>query len=345
MIDLRRDTITLPTEEMKRAAFAAKLGDSVYGEDETQRELEKRAAHLLGKDGALYVPSGTMGNLVAVLAQTQRGEEIVVEEHAHLRTSETGGAAAVGGIMIRTVTAVDGVPSAGQLTGAIREDNIHYPKTSLVCVEVPHYRYGGVVCPLDVLDALHTEANGYGLRVHMDGARLFNAAVHLGVEVERISRRADSVMVSLSKGLSAPVGALVSGSTEFIRRAERYRKMLGGGMRQTGWLCACGLEALSEANIALLAVDHANARTFALELATIAGLCVDVDRVHTNFVLADLEHPSLRAVSILECLKARGVLATAAGPKALRFVVCREVTRADVLHAAEVIRNVVAGLI
>ncbi len=341
VVDLRRDTITLPTRDMKAKAFAARLGDAVYGEDPSQHELETYAAQTMGKEAALFAPSGTMGNLICVLAHTERGDEIIVEENAHIRTSETGGVAAVAGVMVRAVAARDGVLSAQDLERSIREENIHYPPTTLVCAETPHYRYGGIVPPIDRLRELWSAAKTRELSVHLDGARLHNAAVCLGVEVEQIAQLADSVMVSLSKGLGAPAGAIVCGSREFIDRADRYRKMLGGGMRQTGWLCASGLYALSPQNAIQLATDHEHARLLAEMIVQADGIRVNLERVHTNFVLAEVDPTVMEADLLVSRLQERGVLATLAGPSTLRFVLCREVSRAQVVRAAETIQMIV----
>jgi threonine aldolase len=336
-IDLRRDTITLPTEAMKRFAFEARLGDSVYGEDPMQQELEELAAFLLGKERALFLPSGTMGNLVALLTHTRRGEEVILEENAHIFTSETGGIGAIAGLTVKPVRGEDGVPPPEAVEQLIRPENIHYPRTRLICLENTHYRYGGIVPPLEKFRAIKELATRRGLAVHLDGARLFNAALYLGVEVREVADCADTVMVSLSKGLGAPVGSLLAGPRDFIREAERYRKMLGGGMRQTGWLCACGIVALSAENIARLQEDHENARLLAEGLTGLPGITVDLSRVHTNFVLADLTATGLTAHHFLERLKERGVLATPAGEYTVRFVTSREVNRGDILQALEII--------
>ncbi|MEN3185621.1 MAG: GntG family PLP-dependent aldolase [Atribacterota bacterium] len=339
-IDLRRDTITLPTEAMKQFAFRVELGDSIYGEDPMQRELEELGASILGKERALFLPSGTMGNLVALLTHTRRGEEVILEENAHMVTSETGGVGAIAGLMVKPIRGEDGVPAPSAILQAIRPDDIHYPRTRLICLETTHYRYGGIVPPLEKFQAIQELAREKGLSVHLDGARLFNAAVYLGVEARRITQYADTVMVSLSKGLGAPVGSLLAGSRDLIREAERYRKMLGGGMRQTGWLCACGVMALSPENIARLREDHENARLLAEGLQAIPGLRVDRGRVHTNFVLAELSESGWDARQFVERLKERGVLATPAGRSVVRFVTSKEVNRAQIGVALERIQEI-----
>jgi threonine aldolase len=341
VIDLRRDTITLPSDRMREEAFRAPLGDSVYGEDPKQEELEEYAARLLGKQGAIFVPSGTMGNLIALLSFTGRGDEVILEENAHIRNSETGGAACVGGLMLRGVPGPEGVPDPGAIERAVRADDIHYPRTALICLENTHYRYGGLASGPERLARVKRVAEMLGVPVHLDGARLFNAAVALGVEARELARHSDSVMVSLSKGLGAPVGSVLCGTSEFIKRARRYRKMLGGGMRQTGWLASCGLIALSEENIARLGEDHKNARLLAEGISRLPGFAVNLTRTHTNFVLARIEHPSVEAKSLLAQMESKGVLAMKTDEKTLRFVTSSRVTQEDVRYAVGVIGELV----
>ena len=339
-IDLRRDTITLPDSVMTEKAFKARLGDSVYGEDPAQEELETMAARLLGKDGSLFVPSGTMGNLIAILAHTSRGDEVLMEEEAHIRTSETGGAACVGGLMIRGIRGDDGAPDPQLLEGAIRPDNIHYPRSSLICLESTHYRYGGIVPPLWKFESIREIADRHGLPVHLDGARVFNAAVSLQVEVREITRHVDSVMVSLSKGLGAPVGSMLAGSDQFLEQARRYRKMLGGGMRQTGWLCECGIQALSPENIERLQLDHDNAALLAKGLCELSGLDVDLDKTQSNYVVAMLDAKRMTAGAFVQFLGEQGVLATASGEHIVRFVVSKQVNRDNIVEALAIAQRI-----
>ncbi|HOQ67378.1 MAG TPA: low specificity L-threonine aldolase [Candidatus Atribacteria bacterium] len=341
VIDLRRDTITLPTEEMREAAFRSPLGDAVYGEDPRQRELEELTAFILGKERAIFLPSGTMGNLVALLAHTERGNEMILEENAHIFTSETGGLAQVAGLMVKTLRGEDGAPEPRDVERAIRPENIHYPRTALIGLENTHYRYGGIVVPLSKFEKMREVADRHHLSIHLDGARLFNAAVYLGVEAKEIARYCDSVMISLSKGLGAPVGSLLAGSGDFIKEAERYRKMLGGGMRQTGWLCACGILALSEDNISRLQEDHDNARFLAEGLQSLPGIEVNQHQVQTNFVLADLSQSQLKASVFLQRLRDGGILATQVDDFRVRFVTSREVEREDITVALQVIKEVI----
>lgn len=340
VVDLRRDTITLPDERMREEAFCAVLGDSVYGEDPLQQELEQYAAQVLGKDAAIFLPSGTMGNLVALLTHARRGEEVILEESAHIRSSETGGAAAVAGLMLRGVRNLSGIPTADEVASAVRPEDIHYPRSSLICLETTHYRYGGIIPPLENMKEIWELAGRLHLAVHLDGARLWNAAVALGVEPSVIAGCADSVMASLSKGLGAPVGSVLAGSEPFIREACRYRKMLGGGMRQTGWLCACGLVALQPENIARLQVDHRNARMLAEGLSRIPGVRVETDRVQTNFVLADISESPYTAEDLVNKLAGLNVLATAAARSTIRFVTSREVDAEGIAAAVEGVRSI-----
>jgi threonine aldolase len=340
-VDLRRDTITLPTEEMRKAAFSSPLGDSVYGEDPKQQELEKTAADKLGKEKAIFVPSGTQGNLVALLSHTERGNEIIVEENAHIRTSETGGASCVGGLMIKTVRGADGAPDPDVVKSSIRRADIHYPKTALICLESSHYRYGGIVPSLEKFEAIQAITKKHGIPVHLDGARIFNSSVYLGVCARDIACYADSVMVSLSKGLGAPVGSVLCGPAGFIERAGRYRKMLGGGMRQTGWLCACGIIALSNENIARLKEDHDNAKLLAQELSAIEGFSIELNKVHTNFVLARFLHPNCDVPLLTRLLHERGILASPAGKDSMRFVTSREVQKEDISLTIGAVKEII----
>jgi threonine aldolase len=314
VIDLRRDTITLPDHAMREDAFMAPLGDSVYGEDPTQAELERCAARLLEK-------------------------EEVLEENAHIRTSETGGAACVGGLMLRGVRGEDGAPDPGMVETSIRADDIHYPKTSLICLESTHHRYGGIVPPLEKFERLREIADRHGLPVHLDGARLFNAALALGEEAKRIAKYADSVMFCLSKGLGAPVGSMLCGAGEFITRARRYRKMLGGGMRQTGWLCACGLRALFPENIESLARDHEHAQLLARGIGQLNEFDVDLEKTQTNYVVARLRTDRFDGPAFVEMLGEKKVLAVASGKDEVRFVTSKQVSRVDIEEALARIVN------
>lgn len=339
IIDLRRDTITKPDHIMKQDAFTAPLGDSVYGEDPDQVKLERISAEKIGKEEAIFVPSGTMGNLTALLSHTRRGDEIITENSAHIRMSETGGAAALAGLMLSPVRGHDGLPEKEAFLQAVRKDDIHYPRTSLLCLETSHYRYGGIITDPARFAELRKEAAEGNIKIHLDGARLFNSSIALGIDCREITRFADSVMVSLSKGLGAPVGSILAGSGEFIEKAKRFRKMLGGGMRQTGWLARCGIAALADENIRRLAEDHRNARTFARGLNKIAGYTVEEEKVHTNIVFAYYEFSEAVLLDIIAACKEHGVLCNQPRNGVWRFAFCREVTGEDVETALNAIRR------
>ena len=334
-IDLRRDTITLPSEHMVQAAFAAELGDSVYDEDPQQVRLEELAAEITGKDASLFLPSGTMGNLVAVLTHTRRGDEVIIEENAHIFTSETGGAAALGGLSLQRIKGVDGMPDPSDIEMAVRGENIHYPRSSLICLEMSHYRYGGIVAPLGKLKEIRKVAVNKGVPIHLDGARLFNAAHYLKIDVKRITENADSVMFCLSKGLGAPVGSMLCGRADFIEEAKRYRKMMGGGMRQTGWLCACGIEALSTENLSRLQEDHKNARLLAEALNRLPEIAIDLSKVHTNFVNPRFGSLANTLENLPVYLENHDILINKPKSDDLVLVISRQVDESDIHFAAE----------
>jgi len=340
VIDFRRDTITRPSREMKKAAFEALLGDAVYGEDPDQEKLEKISAEITGKEQALFVPSGTMGNLIALLSHTQRGGEIILEENAHIRTSETGSAAALAGLMLCPSSGNDGLPENEIIEQNIRKDNIHYPKTSLICLETSHYRYGGIVPPLKRFREIREIAGKYNIPIHLDGARLFNAAIYLGVEAREITMYTDSVMFCLSKGLGAPVGSMLCGTKSFITKAIKYRKMLGGGMRQTGWLCRSGIVALSRKNIALLKIDHENAQFLTRELNSKTIFNVNTSNTHTNFVDARFTLSKEQILEFIIRLKKEGILINPPKKDVIRFVISKEIDRTDIQKTISLIASI-----
>lgn len=288
VIDLRSDTFTHPTPEMRQAIFEAEVGDDVYGEDPTVNRLERMAAARMGKEAALFVASGTQGNLVATLTHCHRGDEIIVGDEAHMFWYEVGGAAALGGVNIRTVPNDSrGRLNPDDIERAIRDRDIHYPETTLLCLENTHNRCGGMVLTADYTNQVCGLAHARGLKVHLDGARIFNASIALEVEASALAENADSVCFCLSKGLGAPVGSLLCGSKGFIDRARKARKMLGGGMRQVGIIAAAGIVAL-ETMVDRLAEDHANAGRLAQGLAGIKGISLAQDSVPTNIVMFEL---------------------------------------------------------
>lgn len=309
MIDLRSDTVTVPTPAMREAIFRAEVGDDVMGEDPTVNRLEAMAAERLGKPAALFVASGTMGNLAALLAHCQRGDEAVLGDLAHTFLYEAGGIAALGGIHPRPLpNQADGTLALEQIEAAIRVDDAHFPRTRLIALENTHNRCGGVAIPPDYFAAVRELADRHGLMIHLDGARIFNAAVALSVDPREITQHVDSVTFCLSKGLSAPVGSLLCGDIDFIYRTHRARKMLGGGMRQAGILAAAGIVAL-EQMVDRLAEDHVRARRLAEGIAAIPGLSIDLERVQTNIVYFDLaEGAKLTGSEVAARMRERDVL-------------------------------------
>ena len=283
-LDLRSDTVTLPTPEMREASYKAKLGDDVYGDDPTVNEIEALAAKIFGKEAGLFVTSGTMGNAVSVLAHTQRGDEIILEQTSHIYVNEVGGLAVMGSLMARTIPGEKGWMKPEDIRKAIRADNIHYPRTSLVCIENTHNSAGGIALTPKQMQSNWDVAKEHDLGVHLDGARVFNAAVALRVDVKELARYADTIQICLSKGLSAPVGSMVVGTEELVKRARKYRKMLGGGMRQAGIIAAPGIIALTKM-VDRLEDDHKNAKLLATGLQKL-GIKV-LNEVQTNMAYID----------------------------------------------------------
>ena len=318
IIDLRSDTVTRPTPEMRRAMAEAEVGDDVFGDDPTVNELERRAAELMGKEAAVLVASGTMGNITALLSHTQRGDEVIVGSEAHILLAEVGGTGALAGAVLRPLpNDARGRLDPAAVEGIIRPQNVHFQRTALVCLENTHNRCGGAVLTVEDTETIAEVAHRHGVAVHLDGARIFNAAVALGIAARELSAPADSVTFCLSKGLSAPVGSLLCGSQDFIDRARRNRKMLGGGMRQAGILAAAGLVAL-DSMIDRLAEDHENAAVLARGLAELPGIEIDPNVVQTNLVFFRLiDEP---AQSFSQRLKEAGILAGASGPRSIRMV-------------------------
>ena len=284
VVDLRSDTVTKPTPEMRRAMAEAEVGDDVFGEDPTVARLERLAAERLGKEAGLFVTSGTQGNQVSVMAHTQRGDEILLDENSHIFNYEVGAPAILSAVQTRTLRGRHGILDPGEVRDAVRPPNIHHPRNTLICLESTHNRGGGTVYPLETLREIRRIAAERGLGVHLDGARLFNACVATGTPVHEAAAQADSVSFCLSKGLGAPVGSVVTGTRAFIDRARRARKMLGGGMRQAGVIAAAGIVAL-ETMVDRLREDHANARLLAEGLARLPGVTIDLDLVQTNIVI------------------------------------------------------------
>ncbi|GAB4326829.1 MAG: low-specificity L-threonine aldolase [Dehalococcoidia bacterium] len=341
VIDLRSDTVSKPDEAMRQAIATAEVGDDVFGDDPTVNRLEAMAANLLGKEAAVFVPSGTMANLVAVMTHVGRGDEILLGDQSHIFNYEVAGTAAIAGAQVHALPNLpDGSLNLDAVEAAIRPPNIHHPRTALLCLENTHNRCGGAAIPVETLDRLAGAAHDHGLQVHLDGARIFNAAVALGVPAARIAREADSVSFCLSKGLGCPVGSLLCGSREFIVAARRNRKMLGGGMRQAGILAAAGIYAL-EHNIDRLAEDHQNAKALAKGLARHDAFAPN--EPETNIVVADVLRGDLDAW--LRAFAAEGVLAVPFGRQRMRMVTHINISAADVDEALARIDRAVAAAV
>jgi threonine aldolase len=332
-VDLRSDTVTQPTPAMREAMYRAEVGDDVFGDDPTINRLEALAAERVGKEAAMFVASGTMGNLTALLTHAQRGHEILVGDRAHSFLYEAGSSAALGSLHPRTLpNQPDGTIRLDQLEAAIRPDDPHYPRTRLICLENTHNRCGGTVLTPEYTDAVGELARRHGLAVHLDGARLFNAAVALGVDAPVLTRSVDSVQFCLSKGLSAPVGSLLCGPRAFIAEARRWRKAVGGGMRQAGILAAAGIVALTEM-VERLADDHANARRLAEGLAAIPGFALQPEVVRTNIVYWEVARAAIMPAEVARRLGEHGVLVLAVGARAMRAVTHYGIEAEDIERA------------
>lgn len=320
-IDLRSDTVTLPTPKMRKAMAEAELGDDVYGEDPTVNRLQALSAERLGKEAGLFVPSGTMGNLIAVLTHCGRGDEVIMGDCAHTFLYEAGGISALGGVHPHIIpNNPDGTLSISNIQDAVRADNIHFPKSKLLILENTHNRCGGVSISREYMLKAAETAHEQGLSVHLDGARIFNAAVEQGLRAKDLVDMVDSVTYCLSKGLCAPVGSVLCGSKEFIQEALRIRKQLGGGMRQAGVLAAAGIVALEEMTDRLIE-DHQRAKKLAEALSSIPGVALDKGSPNTNMVYIKLDRSlGLSAEKVTERLRAQGVLAGITGPRHFRLV-------------------------
>jgi threonine aldolase len=338
MIDLRSDTVTKPTAKMRAAMAAAEVGDDVYGEDPTVNRLEQRAAEIFGKEAAIFVPTGTMGNQIGIRLHTEHGQEVICEARAHVLDWEMGMIASFSGCTTRTVAGERGVLRWEQIAAAIAPKIYYRAQTGLVCLENSHNMAGGTVTPLAVLEEVWAGAAAAGLPVHLDGARVFNAAVAAGESVAAMTRGFATVSFCLSKGLGAPVGSVLVGSAKDMARARSFRKALGGGMRQAGILAAAGLMALEEGP-ARLAADHANARMMAEAIAEYPGVEIDLESVQTNIVIFKVRD----AAAVVAAMKAQGVVASAIGPEAVRLVTHFEVSREECERAVEVVGKVLGS--
>ncbi len=344
MIDLRSDTITLPTKGMMHAISVAKLGDDVLNEDPTIHELEKKSAELTGKEASLFVPSGTMANLTSILAHCERGDEVILGDQAHTFLYEAGGISSLGGIHSHQLkNQDDGTMALDDIKNAIRLDNVHFPKTRLICLENTHNRCYGFPLTIDYLNAVRTIANKHELFVHVDGARLFNASVALGVPLKELCMPADSTTFCLSKGLSAPIGSLVCGEESFIYRVKRLRKVLGGGMRQAGILAAAGIEAL-DTMVERLALDHQHAKTLAAGISRIKGLQCDPEFVPTNIVYFSLERDDINGAELVSLMEKKGIQFFEISTKRFRLVTHSGIDAAGIDETLAMFSQVMNGL-
>jgi len=340
IVDLRSDTVTRPTPAMRRAMAEAEVGDDVYHEDPTVNRLEERAAEIFERETAVFVPSGTMGNQAAIKVHTQPGREVICEERSHILNFEMAMMSAFSGCLPRAIYADDGILTWDRIAPHVRVRSEHRTVTGLIEIENTSNLAGGSVYPPEIADQICDRAHAAGLPVHLDGARIFNASVALGRPVAELARKPDSVMFCLSKGLGAPVGSMLVGSKAFIEEARHVRKMLGGGMRQAGVLAAAGLVALEETP-PRLHIDHENAKFLAYGLAEIPGIKIDPAKVVTNILIFDVSGTGLAAEEISRRLAARGVLANATSPTAIRMVTHYDVDRAGCARALDVLREAI----
>ena len=341
IIDLRSDTLTHPTQAMRKAMAEAEVGDDVFSEDPTVNRLEKIAAEQIGKEAALFVPSGTMGNLISMLSHCARGDEVILGNQSHIFLNEVGGLAALGGIHPHIIpNEPNGTLDLETVEKTIRANNLHYPPTRLIALENTHNYCAGSPITREYMRLAGDLARRRNLKIHVDGARIFNAAVALDVDVKDLVRDADSVMFCLSKGLSAPVGSLTCGKKEFIQKARKWRKMLGGGMRQSGHLAAAGIIALSDL-VDRLKEDHANAQILAQGLSRLKGVVLDPELIKTNIIFFSLKHPTLTSETFLNNLEAKGIKILMIQPSIFRAVLHREISESQVKQVISVSEELV----
>lgn len=340
VIDFRSDTITKPTEEMRKAMYNAEVGDDVYGEDPTINKLEQLAAEKVGKEAALFVPTGTMGNQLALLTHTKRGQEIILEDWAHIFRFEVGGLAFLSGLQARTIAGNNGMMKIQDVKKVISSgEDIHHAKTGLICLENTHNMAGGVVVPIENMNGIYNLAKENNIPVHLDGARVFNASTYLNCDVKEITKYTDSLMFCLSKGLCAPVGSILAGDEVFIEKARRFRKMLGGGMRQAGVLAAAGIIAL-EKMVDRLEEDHRNIRLLAEGLKNTKGINIDKDTVHTNILMINVKDTEYTSQELSQRMKERGIFATPITDEIMRFVTHLYIDSEDIKKSIDIISDI-----
>ncbi len=337
-IDLRSDTVTKPTEAMREAMRRAEVGDDVYLEDPTVNHLQELAAGILGKEAALFVPSGTMGNQVCIKLHTQLGQEIIAEERSHIFNMEMAAMAAMSGVLVRPVAGDEGMLNWEAIEAAIRPNSYYVAQTGLLTLENTHNFAGGAVMPVERMEEICQQAHARGLPVHLDGARIFNAACALQRDVKELARPVDSVMFCLSKGLAAPIGSIIAGTRQFIDRALAVRRLFGGSMRQVGVIAAAGIVALEEM-VKRLAEDHDNAQYLARGLAELSGVRIDPEKVQTNILVFDIAGTQLTTGDFSARLKAQGVLANGINDREMRMVTHKDVSRDDCEAALAIVKT------
>jgi threonine aldolase len=338
IIDLRSDTVTKPSAAMKQAMFKAPLGDDVFGDDPTVNKLQAETAKLLGKEAGLFVPTGTMGNQVALKTLTQPGDEVILDHESHIFRYEVAGAAVMSGLQFHTMIGPGGIMTAEQVKGAIRPVDIHQPQTALVCLENTHNRAGGVVYPIDEIKKISALCKRRKIKMHLDGARLWNASVASGTSLKEYSKFFDSVMVCFSKGMGCPVGSVLVGNKEFIEKARRNRKMMGGGMRQAGILAGAGLYALKH-NLKRMVEDHKRAKTLAQTISQIPKIRIDLASVQTNIVVFDIKRTRMSSEQAMDKLAQKGLWLVSFGPTRLRAVTHLDVNDGDVHRAGTILQK------
>jgi threonine aldolase len=339
IIDLRSDTVTKPSKAMRQAIAEAEVGDDVFEDDPTVKKLEEMTAELLGKEKALFVASGTMANEVAIKSWTKPGDEVILEEDSHIYNYEVGAPSVLCGVQLHTLKGKRGILTCEQILDHLRPQDIHIPPTTLICLENTHNRAGGTIYPLEEIKKIREATKPFGIKMHLDGARLWNATIATGIPLEKYASYFDSVSVCLSKGLGAPIGSVISGDSDFIRIARRNRKMFGGGMRQVGIIAAAGIYAI-ENNFNRLIEDHRNAKVLAEGLSKISKISVDLESVQTNIVVIDIKESGMEVAHALDKLKEKNVLAVPFGKNQIRCVTHLDVNQDDIYQAIEVFKQV-----
>jgi threonine aldolase len=339
LIDFRSDTITLPTKKMLDSIRTAKLGDDVFREDPTVNQLEQLAAEKMGKEAALLVSSGTQANLIALMNNSIPGKLVILEAQSHIYWYEVGGISRIAGLFPWPITSEFGAMSPNDIETAIHTEDIHFPEPAMICIENTHNRHGGTIINPDQIKAIKDIASKNDLKLYMDGARIFNAAIALNIDVKKFTKHVDNLMFSLSKGLCCPVGSILVGSSEFIQRARKIRKILGGGMRQAGIIAAPGIIALEEM-IDRLEEDHKNARRLAEGLAKIDGINIDLKRVQTNIICYDVSNIGVSAEFFIRKLKKNGILALSLSKNSIRMVTHRGIIKENIEKTIEIIRKI-----